>query len=521
MTLASLTFPTENYSNKVWRINNLYRIKTKNEGIARFKLNDLQVKVLEDIVGQKPIRHITVKTRQVGISTFWEIYYLDDCLFREGINTGIMAHKSESIKALADIVRIALQSFPGKPVEVEEQNKTRITFPNQSSILFSLEFRSLPLHNLHISEWCLCDNERVWATVGATSKWTNISGESTGNGIGNDGYLTYMGAKANRNEYRCRFIPWFDHKEYRLPLNGLPPFVPDPLEKKFGLDQEQIHYRRQMKEKLKSAFVVEYPETEEDAFAQSGISYFDNRKIATLAREALELDNESPPAKQEHLFTVWEEPQAGHTYVLGADTAEGLGADFSAFKILCLDCRAEAMAYRGHVSIDQFYRDIDKFGRAYNKALAGIERNNHGHAVLLGLRQICKYPNLYVEKEDTRIIVDISKKRPEPKYGWLTTAANKTETLDLLKLAVEGDSREDEHSFQPSYRIRDRVFLSECLTFRQEGNKLSAASGYHDDTVMAGAIAFQMYRFAKRGKSSFLDSGRLILGEDRQNLVAE
>lgn len=305
-----------------------------------------------------------------------------------------------------------------------------------------------------------------------------------------------------------------------MPLDGMPKFQPDAKEKKWGLDQEQIHFRRQMQEKLKSAFIVEYPETEEDAFAQSGISYFDNRKIIMLVNEAREMEREKEP-RRDSFYTVWEEPEPDHLYALGADTAEGIGADYSTFKILCITCRAQAMAYRGHVSIDQFYRDINTFGRAYNNALAGIERNNHGHAVLLGLRQICHYPNLYIEKEDTRIIVDLSKKRPEPKYGWGTTAITKPLMMDQVKLALEGDSREDEHTFQPEYRIQDLILLSECLTFRQDGVKLSAASGYHDDSIMAEAIAFQMYLLAKRGKSRSLNTGRLLLGEERENVVEQ
>jgi hypothetical protein len=507
--------------NKVWRINNLYKIRTKNQGVARFKLNDLQIKILHDIAGMKPVRHITLKTRQVGLSTFWEIYWLDDSWFQDGVITGIMAHKRESIEHLTSIVKIAMATFPGRKVEVVEENKTRISFPNNSSILFSLEFRSTPLHNLHISEWCFCDNERVWATVGATNKWTNITGESTGNGIGNDGYLTWMAAKEGNNGFRYRFIPWFAHDEYRMPLNGMQAFVPDAKEKKWGLDQEQIHFRRQMQEKLKSAFIVEYPETEEDAFAQSGIGFFDNRKIVTLVREARDMDSKNEPVR-DSLYTIWEPAQPGHLYVLGADTAEGIGADYSTFKILCVTCRAQAMAYRGHVSIDQFYNDINTWGRKYNTAIAGIERNNHGHAVLLGLRQVCKYPKIFIEKDaETRIIVDLSKKRPEPKYGWHTTSITKPLMLDQLKLAVEGDGLEDENNFEPEYRIRDLTFLSECLTFRQDGIKMQAASGYHDDVIMAEAIAFQMYLLAKRGRLNIQKLGRLILGEDRENVVPE
>lgn len=497
MNQESLTLPREPYLNKVWRINNLFKIRSKDKGITRFKLNPLQIQILKDIQGQKPVRHFTLKTRQVGLSTFWLIYWLDDCLFRPGIVTGVMAHKLESIQHLTSIISIAIDSFP-KGIEVKERNKTRITFTNDSSIICSLEFRSTPLHNLHISEWCFCDNEKVWATLGACSKHTNITGETTGNGMGNDGYTTWMDSQEGKNEYRSRFIPWFAHSEYSMSLNGGKPYNPDAREKKFNLTQDQIHFRRQKMSQLKNSFLVEYPETPEDAFAQSGVMFFNNKKIIALARDARLLDNEEPPKEFADNYTIWEMPQRGHIYAMGADVAEGLDGDYSCFKISCVTCRQEAMAYRAHVRIDNFYRDLNKWGLLYNRALMGVERNNHGHAVILGLVEDCKYPKLFKESEkETPIVIDLSKARPEPKWGWHTTAITKATMLNHLKIAIEGDEAEDENTFQPEYRVRDLHFLSECLTLQRNGNKLEAINGKHDDTVIASAICLQMYLVLK------------------------
>lgn len=488
-----ITIPPNQYLNKVWRINNLYKIRTKDKGIQTFKLNPIQINVLKDIAGQKPVRHFSLKTRQVGLSTFWLIYWLDDTKFRDGVITGVMAHKLENISHLASIIKIAIESFPGG-MEILEDNKTKISFPNNSEMIFSLEFRSVPLHNLHISEWCFCENERIWATQGAINKWTNISGESTGKGMGNDGYNTWMDAKEGKNDYRIRFIPWYAHEEYSMPLNGLPPYYPDKREREFGLNQQQIHFRRQLMAKIKDDFFVEYPETEEDAFAQAGTMFFNNRKIIVLAREARKMVAEMLHMEQSDRYTIFEQPNRKHRYVIGADVSEGIGNDFSSFKVLCLTCRQEAMSYRAHVGIDTFYKDLDKWGRAYNDALLGVERNNHGHAILLGLRNDCNYPNLYHEDpKDAPIIRDMSKARPELKYGWQTTATTKETMCAHLKLAVEGDSEEDENNFQPDYRIYDLQFLSECLTFERDGNKLGATIGKNDDTIISSAIAYQMY----------------------------
>lgn len=485
---------------KLWRLQNLYKIRTKDRGIITFKLNSEQRLIARDIAGQSPIRHVSLKTRQVGISTFWLIYWLDDTIFSPGTITGVLSHERNSLGVLWNIIRIAHANMPSniRP-ELDTDSKTKLGFKGRNSEMFvSLDIQSTALHNLHISEWALCENQKVWATLGATSKHTNISGESRGNGMGNDFYLTYTGAQDGSNEFKYRFFPWFMHSEYRIPLGDLPQFIPDKNETALRLNQEQIHYRRLMRSKLKNDFQVHYPECEEDAWAQSGSSFFDSRKIGVLAKEARQINIEFPPSEVTDRYTVWEKPVKGHVYAIGADVAEGLDGDYSAFKVLCLTCRQEAMAYRDHVGVDTFYKDLNQYGLAYNRALLAVERNNHGHAVILGLRETSKYPNLFADREpDPRLFGDLSKPPKEKRYGWLTTAANKVAICDALKIALEGDSEEDENTFRPDYTVRDLTLLSECLTFQRDGVKLSAATGKHDDAVMASAIAYQMFLHLK------------------------
>lgn len=501
----------------MWRLNNLYKIRTKNKGIVPFRFNTHQQQIAEEISHQNPIRHFTLKARQVGLSTFWLLWHLDDTMFKHGVVTGILAHKLESIQHLSSIVKIAIENFPGRPIKLIEDSRTRITFPDtNSTIIFSLEIRSSPLHNLHISEWCFCENERVWATIGATSKWTNITGETTGNGIGNDGYLTYMDAIEKKNEYITKFVPWFDHEEYRLPLNGQSHLLPDKRESSFKLDQEQIHFRRQMMARLKNAFFIEYPETPEDAFAQSGANFFDNKKIVILAKEARDYNETEKIVEEQSLYRMWEKPHSNHTYAAGVDVAEGIEGDYSVLKILCVTCRQEAFMYRGHVGLDQFYRDIDHWCRRYNNCLLAVERNNHGHAIILGLRENCRYSNLYIENEDdTRIVRKFHKSEKSPKYGWSTNLNTKTMMLDQLKMAMEGNSEEDETTFQPEITIRDLNLLSECLTFQKNGVKLNAIAGKHDDIIMSTAIAFQMY-LKLRNKITFSQVTQVLVGGERE-----
>lgn len=370
----------------------------------------------------------------------------------------------------------------------------------------------MALTNLHISEWMLCEDPRIQATVGATSKNTHITGESTGNGIGNDGYMTFMDSLEGKNDYINKFIPWYDHEEYSLQTEGLPEIRPDKRERGFGLNQGQIRFRRAMQGKLKQLFHVEYPEVIEDAFMSSGISFFDSRKMIVLANEARNM--EKPAEEEDDYYVIWERPNKYHKYALGADAATGDGTDYSCFKIRCLQCRNEAMAFRAKVRGDVFAAVIDKWGRAYGNCLAGVERNFPGNEILFGLKEICHYPNLYYEPaKDTRKV-----EKKEARLGWHTTSQTKPVMLAHLKEAVEGEEIEDENTFQPDYTVRDLVFLNETLTFQRDGVKLGAISGKNDDTIIAAAICNEMVLVIRK-KDHRGDLKRIFIGADRETTI--
>lgn len=498
--------------NKIWRLNNLYKIRSKSQGVIQFKLNRLQIEIAEQVARQKPIRHITLKARQVGLSTFWILWHLDDALLHDGRAVAIISHKEESLQYLASIADIAIKHFPGHRVKLAEDNKRRLRFPdNNSEMIFSLEIRSTSLTNLHLSEWMLSEDAKVQATIGATSKTTHITGESTGNGIGNDGYLTYMDALEGKNDYLQKFIPWYDHQEYELPCEGLPYIKPDKRERKFGLSQPKIRFRRSMQSKLKQLFYVEYPETIEDAFMSSGISFFNAKKMVALANEARNLDQ---PVEEGDNYVIWEKPHKNHKYALGGDAATGDGTDYSCFKIRCLQCRAEAMAFRGKVRGDVFAQEIDKWARDFNVCLVGIERNFPGNEILYGLYNVHHYPNLYYEPaKDTR-----KKIKKEALLGWHTTNQTKPVMCAHLKEAVEGEEVEDENTFEPDYTVRDLTFLNETLTFQRDGVKLSAISGKNDDTIIAAAICNEMILAIKKKQHRGDLKGILIGGQREQTI---
>ncbi len=522
-----------NFGNRWWRIQNLYKIRDKDKRLVNLRFNDIQLGIIKEIIpflqSGQPIRHFKLKYRQGGVSTFWLLYWLDETIFTPNTITGILSHKNDSLQKLMKIIRIAWQYMPlGIRPDLVEDAKERLAFVGTNSEIFgALSIRSTALHNLHISEWCLCDDVEVQATLGATSPTTNITGESTGNGIGNDGYETYQDGKKGENGFKSSFSPWFIQKEYRNPLNGLNPAklmgdmtqeekkLKDLMKKDYGLvlDAEQLLWRRITKKKMKSLFPQEFPETELDAFLASGIMFFDAKKIMALYNEARDWHDEAGPVDQDPQgdWMMFHKPEKYHVYAAGADTSEGAN-DHCCLKIVDVTAQREVLVYRARVGVKKFYSVCDHFGRLFNNALLGVERNNHGHAVLLGLQEDKKYPNLYyTEKRQNRAV---AKDIPEKKYGWETTGQSRPIMLDQLKANIEGDPEEDEDHFSPLFTVYDKTFLSEALTFQEVDGKFQAVAGKFDDDVFATAIMNQMFQTVLRRRTVSSPTG-IITGGPR------
>lgn len=479
------------------------------------RLNPVQWEIWKRIEGQKPVRYFNVKYRQGGVSTFFLLWWLDDTIFHANTTTGILSHKKESLNYLMEIIRTAHANMPDvlRPA-VGDDSKSSLSFPGcGSKMMVSLSIRSTAVHNLHVSEWCLARDEEVQASIGAAGPMANITGESTGNGVGNYGYEVYQDAKAGENGYVAHFVPWFIQPEYRQPLNGMDPAkimatlkptekrLQDMMLKDYGyeLDAEQVLWRRWADKTYKSLRGQEFPESDEEAFRTSGTKFFDYKKVHRLMMAAKDRLKERPPIDEDVNgdWTQFEKPVKGHVYAAGADPAEG-GGDNSVLKIINVTERREAFVFRARCGVDKFYRVCDEWGRRFNNALMGVERNNHGHAVLLGLDEGTKYPNLYKEVTVPAGGGVVGDKFPKEKLGWLTTKESRAMVLDGLKFAMEGDSEDDEDHFSPEIEFLDTALMKEALTFEQVDGKFQAVAGEVDDDVLASAIAFQMYARLKR-----------------------
>jgi hypothetical protein len=210
----------------------------------------------------------------------------------------------------------------------------------------------------------------------------------------------------------------------------------------------------------------EYPATPEEALSARSL----DKRIPPLflvrvANEAtpLPLDFWRKDVPLVDGFLVFRLPTPGRLYVVGVDPAEGNPtSDPSALCVLdAVTCEQVAVC-AGRFQPAVMAQKADQIGTFYNRADAMVERNNHGHAVLLWL----------AENGNLRLLPGL-----DGRPGWLSNAKGKAVMYDGV---VEG-CRDGGLVVYDSETIRQLGSL--------EGSSLRAPTGDHDDRADALALA--------------------------------
>lgn len=471
------------YKNPVWRLNNLYKVIDKSGQKITFKQNNVQ-KILNNYT-QK--RRRILKARQMGISTNEILKMLDFVLFNKNKTAVIIAHEQDSIQKLFRIVTRAYDYMPEnlKPkLDRGGGSKYSLFFPEINSRIYcDLESRSDTIHYLHVSEKAFIKEvERVYATVEAVPINGIITEESTPLGM-NHFYDSWTDENSN---YTNIFFPWFFHEEYFIKNHDIKQkdLTKDEIQfiamakKSYSIDitLDQIAFRRFKIRELKHMFAQEYPESPISCFLTSGNSPFNLEIIKDM------YDNAPKPLKEIAGIRIYEEMKPSEMYVLGADPAEGVEGDASAAHIFKVSNREQVASFHSKSQKPSEFADTiiqmaELYSKSYPPILVGVERNNHGHAVLLKLDEIHGYANLYrTRKENKKTELE------EVKLGWPTDRVTRPLMIDTLIDGVENGT----------IILNDKQTLSECLTLINNEGKIEAEEGKHDDLVMAAAIAVQM-----------------------------
>jgi hypothetical protein len=228
------------------------------------------------------------------------------------------------------------------------------------------------------------------------------------------------------------------------------------------LTAAQIGFRRGLEASYRGLRTQEFAEDADLCFRSTGQCCFEVEAVERILAAV------SDPVKTQrdgHLH-IWFPPVAGKDYILALDPAGGgCDGDYAAAQVIEMQTGMQCAELQQRLTPLELARAAAKLGREYGVALLVVERNNHGAAVLAHLGESEKYPRLYEQASGA---------------GWLTSVASRPDMIGLLSARLAEDPG----------MFRSKRLLEECRTFiNHPGGRSAAASGAHDDCVMAMAIA--------------------------------
>jgi hypothetical protein len=486
--------------------------------VGAFKANSFQ-KQIDNSVGPQSLRHLILKPRQIGISTYVDLRLLAKCLTLDGTRAAIISHERSATARLLRKVHLALEDLierkvkiNGRAIKLKYSTKYEISFPSTHSSLYigtagqRAFSRGDSLTDLHGSEVAVWHDavEMMTGIEGALTPTAEVFLESTANGMG--GYFYDMvtrcrpdasGKTPANAPAMLHFFPWKDHDEYstKPPQDVVWSAQELALAREHKLTTSQLWWRRKKCEKYDKLddFLQEYPLTIDEAFIVAGACYFDKDSLREAQTRIFppifkgSIETVGPRAVLRHADSgpveIYRHPTYGGSYLIGADCSEGVeGGDPTSACVLDRERCCEAAWIGGLLDPEEAAKSLFALGQHYNWAWLAVEDNGPGLAVLMRLQQL-NYPRVFRRME-------LNSDDRTPRLGWHTDPRTRPLALgairSMLKTRVWG--------------VASERFLKQCGTFCRQGRGqensgfYAANSGCHDDDVMSAGIAAYLHR---------------------------
>lgn len=490
-------------------------VRTKGGPIQCLRFNAAQEQLWQVIAPKldagEPIRIIVLKARREGVSTFTEALLTTCCLLQNYVQAMVVAHEAKATQRIwamsqrfvtgSALARVA--SITGHTIKFRQSMLELATAgsPNASR---SADLTCL--HNSEVAFWkdasallalrqCLPRSEDVFSIE---------IDESTANGLADDGELFYeewQAAASGDNGFTPVFLPYHTFPQYtsrlHTPLDDVDA-EEEMLIRDLALTWGQLRWRRRViADECQGdvdKFNQEYPATPEMAFIMSGLPFF--RPVELLWLEPhiqpgrtgrlVELHGQivfQPEANGR--LTIFQRPQAGHEYVIGADSAMGqVSTDkhlrsSSAAEVLDMETLEQVAEYDAQSAPHVFARDLNYVGRYYNQALLAPEiqasGGGGGRELLVYLRDDYNYPNMHVWRGGN----DRVRQTPGVLYGFETNSRTRPRMLARIRQAVD----------ERSSILHSRALVTQLRAFGEnDSGHLEALSG-KDDLLFAYGIA--------------------------------
>jgi len=469
-----------------------------------------------------PIRVITLKARQMGVSTFTEAVAFAVSMVLPYSRSLIVSHDNTSSEHLLSMCRrywdTSLFNADGiftpkhlagnKLGWLEQDTEMKISTAKNLSA-----GRSHTIRFLHASEVAFWDNgfelmkglNQAVPRVPLSFQYL----ESTANGIGNYFEQTWNEAVDGANSYLPLFYPWWQHPAYEAQHIGLGHLADRPLMnidseeqalsrafRRMGLDDYTIRAKLLWRREILSTecqgelevFHQEYPSTPEEAFVATGRNVF-NKQHLDAAYEPIEGErgdlHTTKSGRVEFVkdrhgpLTVYRRPTLSGWYMVGADAAKQAKGDYAVIQVIDRVTWEQVATYRVDQDPTTFAEAVIRMGHWYNEAMLVPETNMSGGVVA----EICRsrYDNVFIHRSQATVRGQMANQ-----YGFNTNVQTKPEVIGHLKRAVL-----DRANGQSTFTIHDRTTYLEMKGYvlTDTGQYENGNGTDHDDTVMALALA--------------------------------
>ena len=434
----------------IYFIENYCQIVTLDKGLQPFKLYDCQKKKVDFIMNNR--KTILMEGRQQGKTVTAAACIVHYSIFNADKNIAIMANKTAAAREVLSRYQTMYENLPiWMQQGVKTWNKGDVDLENGSRVFTSATtssgIRGKSVNWLYIDEAAIIPNNiadeffaSVYPTISA-GETTKILLTSTPLGY-NHFWKFWNESEKGTNGFENMFIP---HTE-----------IP-------GRDDAWIEEQFKLLGEVK--------------FNQEVLCDFLGSTNTLISGKALSTMSSIDPVYKKDGLEIYEEPQQDKYYVISADTARGIGGDYSAFIVVDITQMPFKVVgkYRDNKISPLLYPDfINKVAKDYNGAYVLLETNDIGQQVVDILHQELEYENIFScvqEKNKQYVSPGFGK---QSTLGVRTSKAVKRQGCLALKSLIE----------EQKFLLFDAECISELSTFVERSGTFAADEGYHDDLAM-------------------------------------
>ena len=435
----------------IYFIENYCKIISLDHGLVPFKLYECQREKVKIIHENRKV--ILMEGRQQGKTTTSAAYILWYTLFQDSKTVAILANKATAAREVLYRYQLMYEHLPQWLQQgVTTWNKGDIELENNSKVFTAATsasgIRGKSVNMLYVDETAIIPNNvaedfftSVYPTISA-GETTKILLSSTPLGY-NHFWRFWNDAENKRNDFVPLFIPY-----WKIP----------------GRDEKWAEEQKRQLGELK--------------FNQEVLCTFLGSSLTLIRSDVIAKMSPARVIHSKDGLDVFEEPVKGNNYVLIADTAKGVGGDYSSFSVIDISSvpYKQVAKYRDNKISPMLYPSvIYKVGKEYNEAYVLTEVNSSEQVSTI-LYSEMEYENiLFVSRNADGQVVSGGFGGGKTQLGVNTDKKVKRVGCMNFKALVE----------EGKLLVQDIDTIAEISTFIENNKGTYAADeGYHDDLVM-------------------------------------